>query len=296
MFTMRKVELHKMVETFSKDSDPTGVMVYIAVTGLYLFVYWVLVRLFNLYEYGVPTIIAFLFINFLMLGLAIFIIYKQIMKKIKSGGVGGLANSLKKEKKGDTLSELIKKTKYWCLLIAGMMVIGAGYSYQEQSVALAAEAGAIGAIDLSGDVFWLTDALGRFGGGLLVYFLVGKVNAYIFALVWACCSLVGNICIFFIVGLDIDSSALIVIAAFWQGFGIGGMWVVVPQILIDDAGDEDFGKIYGLSILFAYLGMFVFDWLIFMLGLKMLVSILFVVMGIVACVCTFLGWKDDEKK
>lgn len=294
MFTMRKVECGKIIDAVSKEADPMGVFVYIGVTGLYLFVYWTLVRLFNLYTAGVPTIIAFLFINFLCLGLAIFIIYM----KVKSGGgvgLGAITGALKK-KKENKLGDMVGMTKYWCLLVAGMMVIGAGYSYQEQSVALAAEAGAIGAIDLAGDVFWLTDALGRFGGGTLAYFLVEKVNGYIFAICWAACSLIGNICIFFIVGLDIDSAALIVIAAFWQGFGIGGMWVVIPQILIDDAGDDDFGKIYGLSILFAYIGMFVFDWLIFMLGLAMVVSIIFIVMGIVACVCTFLGWKDDEKK
>jgi len=67
----------------------------------------------------------------------------------------------------------------------------------------------------------------------------------------------------------------------------------VAQILIDDAGDEGFGKNWGLTILFAYIGMFVFDWLIFMVGLGMLVSVLFVVMGIVAVVCTYVGWRDD---
>lgn len=143
--------------------------------------------------------------------------------------------------------------------------------------------------------FWLSDAIGRFGGGVLTYMLYGKVNAYLFALVWAICSLIGNICIFAIIGLDIDSGALIVILSFFQGLGIGGFWVVVAQILIDDAGDEGFGKNWGLSILFAYIGMFTFDWLIFMIGLTTPVSIIFVVMGIVAVVCTVVGWKDDEK-
>jgi len=41
--------------------------------------------------------------------------------------------------------------------------------------------------------------------------------------------------------------------------------------------------------------MFTFDWLIFMIELGFLVSLLFVIMGLVAVICTFLGWKDDEK-
>ena len=175
-----------------------------------------------------------------------------------------------------------------------MMIVGAVYSYQENSVKLAAEAEAIGAIQIAEATFWLSDAIGRFGGGVLGYFLVESVNGYIFALIWAACSLVGNLCVFAIIGLDIDSGALIIILSFFQGLGIGGIWVVVPQVLIDDAGDEHFGLNWGLSILFAYIGMFTFDWLIFMLGLEFLVSLLFVIMGIVAVVCTFLGWKDDE--
>ncbi len=47
MFSMRKVKLHQLVEAVSKEADPLGVLIYIGVTGLYLFTYWVLVRLFN---------------------------------------------------------------------------------------------------------------------------------------------------------------------------------------------------------------------------------------------------------
>ncbi len=191
---------------------------------------------------------------------------------------------------------MAKETKYWCLLVATMMVVGAGYAYQENSVKFAAEADAIGAIEVAEDVFWLADAIGRFGGGVLAYFTVKSINAYIFALGWAGCSLIGNLIVFAIIIVDIDSGILVVLLSFFQGLGIGGMWVVVPQILIDDAGDEGFGKNWGLSILFAYIGMFLFDLLIYWQELAVLTSILFVVMGIVALVCTFIGWKEDEKK
>lgn len=76
--------------------------------------------------------------------------------------------------------------------------------------------------------FWLTDVLGRFVGGVLAYFLVEKVNGYVFLLAWAGCSLIGNIGIFTIVGLDLDGGFFLLIPAFFQGFGVGGFWVTVP--------------------------------------------------------------------
>jgi len=223
MFTMRKVELGQVLETVSKETDPIGVLIYIASCGLYLFIYWTLVKFFNIYTAGVPVILFFLFLNFLLLGLAVFLVYAKV-KSGKGVGLSSLSNALKKKTQLH-IGDMAGKLKYWCLL---MMVVGAGYSYQENSVKLAAEAQAIGAIQIADSVFWLSDALGRFGGGVLAYFLVEKVNGYIFALIWACCSLVGNCIVFGIIGLDIDSGFLIVLLSLFQGLGIGGIWVVVP--------------------------------------------------------------------
>jgi len=213
MFTMRKVELGQVLETISKETDPTGVLIFICVCGFYLFTYWVLVKLLGIYAAGVPVILFFLLLNFLMLGLSVFLVYKAA-KSGKGVGLSSLSGALKK-KEMRHLGDMIGELKYWCLLISTMMVVGAGYSYQENSVKLAAEAQAIGSIVMAESTFWLTDAIGRFGGGVAAYFLVEKVNGYIFAIIWAICSLIGNLCVFAIIGLDIDSGALIIILSFF---------------------------------------------------------------------------------
>lgn len=223
--TMRKIEFDKATTALMSNLDPLGTYIFIAVCGLYLFSYFVVVRLFEIYSAGVIIIIGFLIINFIMLGISVFIIFTKLKKGggVSAGSIGGLLS----KKKELSLSEYIKEPKYPLILVATMCVIGAGYSYKEQAVALGAEAEAFGALALAANLFWLTDALGRFVGGVLAYFLVEKVNGYMFLLAYSICSLIGNIGIFVIVGLDIDGGFFLLVPAFFQGLGVGGFWVAV---------------------------------------------------------------------
>ena len=45
---MRKVKLDKILDTISKGADPTGVLIYIVVLGLFLLSYFVLVLFLEL--------------------------------------------------------------------------------------------------------------------------------------------------------------------------------------------------------------------------------------------------------
>ena len=134
---MRKVELGQILETVSKSTDPMGVLIFIATCGSYLFIYWVLVKFLELYKLGVFIIFFFLFLNFVMLGLSVYLVFKQA-KSGKGVGLSSVTGALSK-KKQKTLGDMAKETKYWCILVATMMVVGAGYAYQENSVKLAAE-------------------------------------------------------------------------------------------------------------------------------------------------------------
>jgi len=52
---------------------------------------------------------------------------------------------------------------------------------------------------------------------------------------------------------------------------------------------------WGLAILFNFIGIFFFDLLIYLLELGFVVSLLFVILGLVAVVCTAMAWKNDAK-
>ena len=92
--------------------------------------------------------------------------------------------------------------------------------------------------------------------------MVLKVNGYVFLIIYACCSLIGNIGVFVVIALDFDGGFWLLIPAANVGLAVGGYWVAVGQILIDDAGDKHYGMVWGMSLLFNFLGMFFFDLLL----------------------------------
>ncbi len=97
MFTMKKVDLGSILESVSKTTDPTGVLIFIATLGVYLLTYWVVVQFLNIYVVGVPIVLFFLFLNFLMLGLSIFLVYKAV-KSGKGVGLSSVTGALSKKK------------------------------------------------------------------------------------------------------------------------------------------------------------------------------------------------------
>ena len=219
--TMRKVEMDKTVRLLSEPSDPMGCQIYIAVLGTFLFLYAVLVKFLNIYYLGVPIIMFFAILNFLMIGLVGYLIYL----KIKKASIGLPSRETGDKKK---FGEMLKETKYIMILISTMAVVGAGYAYQENAKKLAFEAAAAGSIGLGESVFWLGDILGRFALGVAAYFLQKSVNGYIFLIISAVCSLIGNIALFAILIIDIDGALILLIPAFLIGIGVGGFWCLVP--------------------------------------------------------------------
>ena len=190
---------------------------------------------------------------------------------------------------------MFRMPKYWLLLISTLCVVGAAYSYQEQQVRLAFEGESIGSIARTDNLFWIFDAIGRYVGGILAYALVLKVNGYVFLIIYAACSLIGNIGVFVVIALDFDGGFWLLIPACNVGLAVGGYWVAVGQILIDDAGDKHYGMVWGMSLLFNFLGMFFFDLLIFLIELGVVAALLFVLLGIVAVLCAVFAYKDDKK-
>lgn len=103
--------------------------------------------------------------------------------------------------------------------------------------------------------------MGRFGGGFLGYLVYEHVNGYFFLVCGAISCIVGNIILFGILGLGLGNGFFTLAGAFFVGGGVGITWVSQCQILIDDAGETNYGAIWGGAILSGYFGIFLFDML-----------------------------------
>lgn len=290
-FLMKKVDLAEDIDRFCEITDPTGVLVYIIILGLYLISYWFIVELFQLHWLGVFIITGTLFFNFFVTTFVIWIARRKLNE------TKGKTPPQKMQLPEYTLLQMMKMPKYWLLLCSTMFVIGAGYSYEEKQVKISNEAQALSGLTSIDNMFWLCDGLGRFVGGVLSYFMLrsNKTNQYVFAFAYSIFSLIGNIGIFAIIGMDFDGGFWTLIPAVFVGLAQGGFWVVVAQILIDDGGLNNYGQIWGMAILFNFIGIFLFDQIIYMAGLTQLSASFFVILGLAATICTYFAWMDDKK-
>ena len=292
-FTMRKVDCGKVIDMVSKAADPSGALVYIIVAGLYIFVYWVLVRLLNMYGIGTGVILFFLVLNFLCLGLAVYLIF------LKVKGAKGLGGGLSLKKPDEvTLGEALKDKTYLFTCFSAMCVMGTGYSYQAAQVLINLEAEALDALGTADDAFWLADALARFGGGCIGFFLAEKINKYLMLLIFAICAMIGNFGVCAILAIDIDGGFITFIPAVFIGLGVGGYWVTIAQIIVEDIGLENYGSCWGMAITFNIIAIIFFDTLVDLFGFSIVIGILYAVFGILALVFAFLakGSSDSNKK
>ena len=289
-FTMRKVDCGKVIDMVSKQADPTGALVFIIVCGLYIFVYWVLVRLLNLYGIGAGIILFFLVLNFLMLGLAVYLIFLKIK------GAKGLGGGLSLKKPDEvTLAEALKDKVYLFTCFSAMCVMGTGYSYQAAQVLIVLEAEALDALGTADDAFWLADALARFGGGCIGFFLAEKVNKYLLLLIFSICAMLGDFGVCAILAADIDGGFVTFIPAVFIGLGVGGYWVIIAQIIVEEIGLDNYGSCWGMAITFNIIAIVLFDTLVDLFGFGLVIGILYAIFGILAVVFCFLAKAAYDK-
>lgn len=145
--------------------------------------------------------------------------------------------------------------RYWCLLIGTFIVIGTGSSYYINADDVAEAIGAPELADKVDYAYWLSAAIAILGGGLIASIFNKVLNAWLFAAIAAFTSMVG----FGLVFLAESNDVFFYISAFLVGAGTGGWWVIVPQIIIDDAGPKSFETLWGLTLTVNAAGIFAFD-------------------------------------
>ena len=138
-FAMTKVEMGKVIDAVSENADPSGVFTYVLVTALLLVVYFVLEIVLQIHAAAASVFVFFLFLNFLALGLAVFLIYK----KVKSGGGLSLGGLTKKALPEQTPGEMFKKVRFIMILLLCFTTLGVSYSFEELITFIGLEADAL---------------------------------------------------------------------------------------------------------------------------------------------------------
>ena len=291
-FAMSKVELGKVIDAVSENADPSGVFTYVLVTGLLLVTYFVLEIVLQIHVAAASVFIFFLFLNFLALALAVFLIYK----KVKSGGGIGLGGLLKKPLEDTAPLKMFSKLRFSMVCLLCFTTLGVSYSLEELMTLLGLEAEALPTLKGAEATFWFADVCGRFFGGLLLYFLGEKINGYKWNIVWATLVFIGTCGIFAILSLDLNGSFWFMIPPIFIGLGCGGLWSVIPCIILGDGGYKNLGTNVGIAILFAGLGICIFGFVLELIGkLGVLAGIFFLFFSLIGLISTFIANADNTK-
>jgi hypothetical protein len=223
-FAMTKVELGKILDAVSEGLDATGVFIFVIVTGLLLVVYFVLEIVLEIHVAAAAVFIGFLFLNFIALGIAVFLIYK----KAKTGAGLSLGAFSKKPIPDVTPINLLKNIKFLMICILAFSSWGISYAFEELLTGIALEAEALHTAKAAKQALWFSDVFARFFGGLLLYFLGEKINAYKQNIMWASLIFVGAIAVFIVLALDANGSFWFMLCPIFIGLGCGGLWATIP--------------------------------------------------------------------
>lgn len=139
--------------------------------------------------------------------------------------------------------------------------------------------------------------IGRFVFGVVGYFLTERFSHWIWITI--CCGIVilGNIGALILWILGADNTFGLIAPCVLIGFGVGGIWTMIPFITLEDGGYKHFGQNWGTTLLFALLGLSVFTVIDEVDGENGIVSCaVFVVFNIGSLVCALIGLKHDKEK
>jgi hypothetical protein len=124
-FCFRDADLPMILDKLAPTTDPSAAYVYHVSTSVYLFLHWVVVMVLMSNTGGLILSILFLVINFLLLGVSIFMIYRIV----KSGKMPSIGLSLKKKKPDKKVGEMFTSPKFLLLCLTGTFLMGAATTY-----------------------------------------------------------------------------------------------------------------------------------------------------------------------
>ena len=254
---IREVELSGTIENIILEYDKMGLLVYVAVEVVFLAGFYVAALIYENWFIGAILFVVTLFLNFLVVGAVAALVIRLIMSKGLSGA------SLDKDKRDTKLfGQMLQEPKYVALVFSAFLAIGICSTFSFNIFQIAFSYGQIDNADHLLDTFWAGDMFARFIGGLFAYFTINSFNGYRVAFYAAASAAIGfGVCLL----TEPLGVTFLFVADVLISFGVGLFWVLVPSIVMEDAGENDFGLNWGLTLFASVMGMVVFgeffDWI-----------------------------------
>lgn len=296
-FIVDENEQSRALKRASSITDRFGILIYAAIAGGFLAGVYFTCIIAEAYQLSIVFITLVILANFVVLAFTV----QALIGQINNGGEGSDEDIPPKKNFGQMFIDI----RYWCLLIGTFVVVGTGSTYYVEAGDVA---NALGKDELGDKVdyaYWLSAGVAILGGGLLAALFNLVLNAWLFAAIAAFSSMLG----FALVFLSETNELFFYASAFFIGAGTGGWWVIVPQIILDDAGPKSFESLWGLTLTVNAAGIFVFDRFFWWISEKteptepgsctgnacylvpyILSGALCLIVGILAIV----GWNNDE--
>lgn len=247
---MNENEQSPALKRASALTDTLGLWIYAGIAGGFVAAVYFTTIIAEQYRLGVFAMALFILINFIALGFTI----QVLLGRIKSGDSRNASEQVHPDKRN--ICEMIFDIRYFALLFGTFIIIGTGATYYNEAASVA---NAIGESDLEDKVnkaFWASAVIAILGGGMVASTFNTLINGWLFAALAALASAIGFGLVFL---ADAYGVFWFYLSAFFVGAGFGGWWVIVPQLVIDDAGPRNFESLWGLSLTVNAAGYFAFD-------------------------------------
>ena len=241
--------------------DKMGLMVFVvvaAIFGLFIFI-------FGFVKAKWSTTVAFSVLLVLINVLVPVLNMKVVMEKAKDmlKGVKPSMSDLAKMGKGGEDSSCatgLFRPKFFLLLVGYVVLFGFSSMFIDNLPKItAAVSGASDKTSRSANWFYFCDFVGRLGGGVMIGLLGSKVSSYLWGVIFGGCVTLGVI---FTV-LATQSGGMLFLAADLLGFGMGGLFVLMPIVVLEDNGASSWTSIYGTVGAGAILGWWGFGYKFF---------------------------------
>lgn len=243
----------------SNLTDRFGIFVYAVIcAGAVAAIYFTCVVAQD-YKLGVFFMLLIILVNFIALGFTI----QALLGRISNADTKNVDNEKNPPKKN--FIQMFGDIRYYVLLFGTFVVVGAGFTFNAEasSVAVAINQPAIGEDIFKS--FWISAVLAILGGGLVSGLFSKLINQWLFAALAAFSGMAGFGFVFL---ANTYGGFWLFLSSFFIGAATGGWWVIVPQIILDDAGPNSFESLWGLTLSVNIGGFFAFERLFYWINEK----------------------------
>lgn len=298
-FIVDENEQSAQLKRASSLTDRFGIFIYAGIAAGFLATIYFTCIIAEAYQLAIVLITLIILANFIVLGFTV----QALIGRIESTDHSNVGEEHVPPKKH--FGQMLIDIRFWCLLVGTFIVVGSGVMYYLEAADVAK---ALGKDDLATKVdyaYWLSASATILGGGVAAALFNKLFNGWMFAAIAAFSSMVG----FALVFLSSTNETFFYFSAFFVGAGTGGWYIIVPQILLDDAGPKSFEALWGSTLSFNALGMFAFERLFYFVAGKgqqsdkgtcsgtdcfMIVYILSAALCLIAGILAIVGWNNDE--